>query len=38
MLNRQGELTSCQLDCEIVEALGCLRHWDVMEMISSWEV
>jgi hypothetical protein len=27
-----------RLDCEIVEALGCLRHWNSVGMISYWEV
>jgi hypothetical protein len=27
-----------RLDCEIVEALECLRHWDAAGMISSWDV
>jgi hypothetical protein len=26
------------LDCEIVEALECLRHWDAAGMISWWDV
>jgi hypothetical protein len=27
-----------RLKVEIVEALECLRHWDVAEVIKPWEV